>query len=47
MSERLIEAIALLRQCASQLARTGGMLNKDLARDVTKFAALAEQELKE
>lgn len=44
-NQRLIEAIALLRQCANQLQRTGGMLNRDLAREVTKFASAAEQEI--
>lgn len=35
----LEQALALLAQCAAQLQRTGGMLNKDLAREVAKFVS--------
>lgn len=32
-------ALDLLRQCVTRLMLTGGMLNKDLAKEVTKFVA--------
>ncbi len=37
--DALTKALELLSQCAGQLQRTGGMMNKDLAREVTKFVA--------
>ena len=36
-------SIELLDQCASALARTGGMLNRDLAHDVTAFTSKVKQ----
>ena len=36
-------ALDLLKQCVQRLQLTGGMLNKDLARDITKFISLAGQ----
>lgn len=39
MDAALAQALALLEQCANQLQRTGGMLNKDLAKEVTKFVS--------
>jgi len=39
MAQDLIKALALLDECARQLQRTGGMLNKDLARDVARIVS--------
>jgi hypothetical protein len=35
------QALDLLSQCAAQLMRSGGMMNKDLAKEVTKFISTA------
>ncbi len=37
--ELALRAVAMLQSAGVQLARTGGMLNKDLAKDVTEVAA--------
>ena len=39
-------AISLLDQCASALVRNSGMLNRDLAHDVTKFTSRAKAAIK-
>ena len=41
-AESLQQALALLEQCARQLMRTGGMINQDLAREVSKFVSTAK-----
>lgn len=44
---QVAQAIDLLRQCAAVLMRSGGMLNKDLARDAVKAASVLEAEMKQ
>lgn len=42
MTTPLTEALHILEECARALMRNGGMLNKDLARDVTRFVSRAK-----
>lgn len=45
--QRLREAGELLGECARQLQRTGGQLNRDLAYDASKLASLIQAEFSE